>query len=108
MPEATNFNLKLKTEKARKFLESEGDRPDTSKTAYLNELLILLSEFPTVFSASSDSKLDELEACKLLLSDDVMTQIPRLAAASRREPVQMLLYLIEKGLESIESGASDK
>jgi hypothetical protein len=38
----------------------------------------------------------------------VMTQIPRLAAASRREPVQMLLYLIEKGLESIESGASDK
>lgn len=94
------FSLNLKTPEVSKFLESEKRKSALSKTGYLNELLSTLSSFPRILSKRRGSMLSELIALKQLLSDDVMSQIPHLAAATRRDPVQMLLHLVEKGLEA--------
>lgn len=100
--ERNTFSLNLKTPEVISFLESEKSQSSLSKTAYLNELLKALSGFPVIFSDPTGSMLDEIAAFRKLLNDDVMHQIPYLAAATRRDPVQMLLYLIEKGLEADE------
>jgi len=99
------FNLSLKTERARAFLQSESEKSGISRTAYINELLLLLSSFPTVFASESDSSLEELAACKTLLSDPLTSKVPELAASSRRDPAQMALYLMERGLGVVETGS---
>lgn len=99
------FNLSIKTSQVKNFLESESIKSGASRTAFINEVLFVLSECPDVFSSSTESSLKELEAFRTLISDKVMSNISELAATNRREPVQMALYLMEKGLEAIESGS---
>ncbi|PZO22633.1 MAG: hypothetical protein DCF25_02395 [Leptolyngbya foveolarum] len=97
-PKRSSFSLNLKTIEVAAFLESDRLKAGVSKTAYLNDLLAVLSNLPAIFSSSDSSMLDEIAAFKQLLEDDVINQIPQLAAATRRDPIQMLLYLVEKGI----------
>lgn len=101
-PKRSSFSLNLKTPEVATFLESDRLKANVSKTAYLNDLLTVLSDLPAIFSPPDSSTLDELAAFKQLLEDDVINQIPQLAAATRRDPVQMLLYLVEKGIAADE------
>ena len=105
-PERNTFSLNLKTQEVVDFLDSEKSKSGLTKTAYLNELLQALSGYPVIFSDPTGTMLDEMVAFRKLLNDDVMSKVPHLAAATRRDPVQMLLYLVEKGLEADEQLSS--
>ena len=106
--ERNTFSLNLKTQKVVSFIASEKDKAGESKTSFINELLECLASWPIVLTAHTKSRsiLDEIKAVRELLDDDLVKQIPRLAARSRRNPVQMLLYLIERGIEADEQLAS--
>ena len=101
-PKRNSFSLNLKTEKVAAFLELDRLKADVSKTTYLNDLLAVLSDLSATFSSPNSSMLDELAAFKQLLGDDMINQIPQYAAATRRDPVQMLLHLVEKGIAADE------
>ena len=100
--ERNTFSLNLKTQKVVSFISSEKDKTGESKTSFINELLECLSSWPVVLTAHTKNRsiLGEVKAVKELLDDDLIKQIPGLAARSRRNPVQMLLYLIERGIEA--------
>lgn len=106
--ERNTFSLNLKTQKVVSFIASEKDKAGESKTSFINELLECLASWSIVLTAHTGRRsiLDEIKAVKDLLDDDLIKQIPRLAARSRRNPVQMLLYLIERGIEADEHLAS--
>lgn len=101
-----SFSLNLKTPEVATFLESDRLKADISKTAYLNDLLTVLSSLPAVLSAPDSPVLDEVKAFKQLLEDDVINKVPQYAVATRRHPVQMLLHLIEKGIAADEQLSS--
>lgn len=92
------FNLTLRSAEVVDFLESERRKAGLSKTAYLNKLIQILSDFPVVFSGKRGFVLNEITAIRCLMIDDFMQRVPHFAAATRREPVQMFLYLVEKGI----------
>ena len=106
--ERNTFSLNLKTQKVVSFIALEKDKAGESKTSFINELLESLASWPIVLTAHTKSRsiLGEIKAVRELLDDDLIKQIPRLAAHSRRNPVQMLLYLIERGIEADEQLAS--
>lgn len=97
------FNLNLKTEEVSTFLKEEARKTKSSQTAYINDELLCLSELPNVFSAADASKLDELKAIKTFLNDELMHRMPELAARTRRDVVQMTLFLMERGLQSLDT-----
>ena len=101
-PKRNSFSLNLKTEKVAAFLELDRLKADVSKTTYLNNLLVVLSDLSATFSPLNSSVLDELAAFKQLSEDDLISQIPQYAVATRRDPVQMLLHLVEKGIAADE------
>ncbi|MFK8185195.1 MAG: hypothetical protein AB8B99_17625 [Phormidesmis sp.] len=100
--ERNTFSLNLKTQKVVSFIEEEKSKASKSKTSFINELLECLADCSVVLTSQSDgsSMLDELDAMKTLLDDDVIQNIPYLASMTRRDPVQMLLHLVEKGIEA--------
>jgi len=106
--EGNTFSLNLKTQKVVSFITSEKDKTGESKTSFINELLECLASWPIVLTAHTRSRsiLHEIKAVKELLEDDLIKQIPRIAARSRRNPVQMLLYLIERGIDADKQLAS--
>lgn len=59
--------------------------------------------FNTPNALTTGTRLDELQAYSRLFSDDLMSKIPALADRERRNPDQMLLYLIELGINLIEA-----
>ena len=105
--ERNTFGLNLKTQEVVDFIETETAKCAVSKTAFFNELLESLKDYPIVLSqAKENSLLSEVDAIKQLLNDDVMKRVPYLADVTRRDPVQMLLYLVERGIESDEQLAN--
>ena len=96
------FILKLKYAEVVRFYSLESGRENASGSGFVNDLLSQLSKFPKLFSSRQDSVISELIACRELLSDRVMLRIPQLANRSRRDPVQMILFLIEKGLMNVD------
>ena len=78
---------------------AEAEKAGTSKTQYINE--ILRQVFTTPNALTEGTRLDELQAYSRLFSDELMNKIPDLANKERRNPDQMLLYLIERGINSI-------
>ena len=78
----------------------EAQRSGTSRTQYINRIL---KELFSVRSALTEgTRLEELEAYSRFFSDELMLKIPDLASRERRNPDQMLLYLIELGIKAIE------
>ena len=76
----------------------------TSRTQYINRVL---KELFSVRSAlTGGTRLEELEAYSRLFSDELMLKIPDLASRERRNPDQMLLFLIELGIKAIEERSS--
>jgi hypothetical protein len=96
----STFSLNLKSQKAIDFLESDKEKAGLTKTTYLNELILAMADLCITFSGEDGSTLDEILALKELLNDQLMRQIPELAIESRRTPVQMMLYLMQKGMEA--------
>jgi hypothetical protein len=96
----STFSLNLKSKKAIDFLELDTEKAGITKTTYLNEVLLAMADLHTTFSGEDGSTLDEILALKELLNDQLMRQIPDLAIESRRTPVQMMLYLMQKGMEA--------
>ena len=96
------FSLNLKTEKAASFVDLETDKSGKSKTSFMNDLFESLADWPTVLTShiEGSSIFDEIRAIRELLSDELMKKIPRYAKLTRRNCVQMILHLIEKGIEA--------
>ncbi len=72
-------------------------------TALVNEYLEEIADFPVYFSKQDDLKLVELSLLKRLFADPVMAGIPEMAKATRRDPLRMLLYLLDRSLRTAES-----
>ena len=99
------FNLSSETE-VMESIHEEAKKTRISKTKYINNILIQVFEVPKALT--SGTCLDELQAYSRLFSDDLMEKIPALADKERRSPDQMLLYLVELGIETIENRAVKK
>ena len=99
-----SFSLNLKTEKAIRFIDSEKDKAGKSKTSFINGILESLADWPIVLASNAESSciFDEIEAVRKLLDDDLIQKIPHFATLTRRDRVQMVLHLIEKGIEADE------
>lgn len=97
-----SFSLNLKTAKAIRFIELEKDKAGKSKTSFINGILERLADWPITLASDTESPciFDEIEAVRELLNDDLIKKIPHFAALTRRNRVQMLLHLIEKGIEA--------
>lgn len=106
--ERNTFSLNLKTQRVVEFIALEKDKAGESKTSFINKLLEILDSWPIVLTAHTKgcSILSEIRAVRDFLNDELIQQIPRLAARSRRNPIQMLLYLVERGIEADEQLAS--
>ncbi|MFK8185196.1 MAG: hypothetical protein AB8B99_17630 [Phormidesmis sp.] len=89
-------------------LDEEARAEGISRTKYINKVIQKTLKMPKVLSEGSC--IEELEACSRLFEDEVMNKIPALAQKERRNIDQMLLYLIEIGIETMEkeSSASEK
>ena len=97
-----SFSLNLKTEKTTHFINSEKDKAGKSKTSFINGIFESLADWPILLASNAENPciLDEIEAVRELLDDDLIKKIPHLATLTRRNRVQMLLHLIEKGIEA--------
>ncbi len=78
----------------------EAQLSGTSRTQYINRVLKEL--FSVRSTLTEGTRLEELQAYSRLFSDELMLKIPDLADRERRNPDQMLLFLIELGIKAIE------
>lgn len=104
----SSLNVTIRTEKARAFIEEEKRKRGCTKTALFNELLEVLADLPTFFSTPESSKLEELTALKKFLSDPVTERIPELAEVTRRDPLRMLLFVLDQGMRTIDAEQSSE
>lgn len=96
------FSLNLKTQKVIDFINLEKNKAGESKTSFINRVLESIADWPTVLTTCPEecSILDEMEATRELLNDALMQKIPHFATLTRRSRVQMILHLVEKGIEA--------
>lgn len=85
-------------------IDTEAKRAGMSRGKYLSQVVQQIFEAPTVLTEGTH--LDELHASNQLLSDEVVTQIPALARRARRNIDQMLLHLVEVGMEATQRSAA--
>lgn len=104
----SSLNVTIKNEEAHAFIAEEKRKRGCTKTALFNELLEVLADLPTFFSTPESSKLEELTALKKFLSDPVTERIPELAKITRRDPLRMLLFVLDQGMRAIESEQSSE
>ena len=97
-----SFNLNLKTDKAISFIDSEKTKTGDSKTSFINVVFENLADWPIVLAPCDENSsiIDEIKAVRELLNDDLIKKIPQFATLTRRNRVQMILHLVEKGIEA--------
>jgi hypothetical protein len=83
-----------------RLIENEAEKAGMSRTQCINEILSQVLSTPNILT--SGTCLEELQAYSRLFNDDVMLKIPAIADKERRSPDQMLLYLIELGIDKTE------
>jgi hypothetical protein len=83
-----------------RLIEDEAEKAGMSRTQCINEILSQVFSTPNILT--SGTCLEELQAYSRLFNDDVMLRIPKIADKERRSPDQMLLYLIELGIDKTE------
>lgn len=81
----------------------EAQLSGTSRTQYVNRVLEAL--FSVRSALTEGTRLEELQSYSRLFSDELMLKIPDLASSARRNPDQMLLFLIELGIKTVEESS---
>lgn len=71
-----------------------------SKTLYLRKVLDFIGALNPVFFGGA--RFSELAAYVQLSNHPLIKKLPALAAAARRDPLQQLLYFLEKGMRQDE------
>ncbi|MBE9062885.1 hypothetical protein [cf. Phormidesmis sp. LEGE 11477] len=98
------FTLALEPD-ANAALDADRSMQRLSKTSYINRILDFIKAARPVFFGGSI--LDELGAYAQLSDSISKLEIPELAAHSRRNTLQQVLFLLEKGLQQIEKEKLD-
>ena len=83
-------------DKLLRLLDVEASADGYSKTEYINQLLLAFLLTPNTLSTGS--RLQGLEAYSKLCSDELMSEVCRLAEQDKRAPIQQLFHLVEIGL----------
>ena len=78
-------------------LEAEASATNMSKNAYVSTVIVWLDRIPSVLSGRS--KLDELKNYHRLVQDPLIKELPKLARIAKRDPVDHLLFLLDKGYQ---------
>jgi len=94
------FTLALEPE-LDEALNADRSMQSLSKTTYLKKLLAFIRAAEPIFFGGSI--LDELSAYRQLSDSISKLRIPKLAADSRRNTLQQVLFLLEKGVQQIEN-----
>mgnify|MGYP003916099549 CR=1 FL=1 len=82
-------------------IDVEAKAAGYSRTAYLNKVLASLFRVPPFLTAGN--RLQELDAYSKLLTEETMKNLPKIAREQRRCTDQMLLWLIDEGIERLKS-----